>query len=188
VSGLELDLDDVVDRIHEQGVWAYVEHTGGGCATIYAGAWHTVPDGRYDRTMYSAVAGPGTYGWGEKPNVGHTDEFFIGADDHGDTVGVTCATLAIQSTRDLADLIVAQTRLPLGTALTQRQARRILRRNRQAEAERAHAQAKLDAQALNSIAQFMNQPGSWNGGDVCEVVAEALVATGRKLYELAEKG
>ncbi|MEU4295404.1 hypothetical protein AB0E63_44900 [Kribbella sp. NPDC026596] len=62
MSGLELDLDDVVDRIHEQGVWAYVEQTGGGCATIYAGAWRSVPDGRYDRTMYSAVAGPGTYG------------------------------------------------------------------------------------------------------------------------------
>ncbi|WP_405065026.1 hypothetical protein OG558_24020 [Kribbella sp. NBC_01510] len=187
MSGVEVDLDDVVDRIDEQGIWAYVGQTGGGCATIFAGAWHSVPDGRYDRTMYSAVAGPGTYGCDEEPNSGHTDEFFIGADDQGDTAGVTCAILDIQSTRDVADLIIAQTRLPLGTDLTQRQARRILRRRRQAEAERARIQAQLDAQALNGIAQFMNQPGPWNGGDVCEVMAEALVATGRKLYELAEK-
>ncbi|MFD3407016.1 hypothetical protein ACFWUU_40410 [Kribbella sp. NPDC058693] len=44
-----------------------------------------------------------------------------------------------------------------------------------------------DAQALDAIAEFLNQPGSWNGGDVCEVVAETLTATGRRVLELDEK-
>ncbi|WP_427896700.1 hypothetical protein ACQHIV_42200 (plasmid) [Kribbella sp. GL6] len=43
-----------------------------------------------------------------------------------------------------------------------------------------------DAQALDAIAEFMNQPGPWNGGDVCEVVAELLASTGRKLQTLDE--
>lgn len=83
MTGRFLDLDEIVDRIHEQGVWAYVEQTDGGCATIYAGAWHSVPHGNYGRTMYAVVAGPGTYGRGERPSVGHMHEFFIGADDQG---------------------------------------------------------------------------------------------------------
>jgi hypothetical protein len=187
VTGRFLDLDEIVDRIHEQGVWAYVEQTGGGCATIFAGAWHSVPDGNYGRTMYAAVAGPGTYGWGDRPSVGHTDEFFIGADDQGESDGIDCSKLDITSARDLADLIVAQTQLPLGSALTHRQARRILRRRRPAE-PKPSKRPMPDGQALDIMTEFMNQPGPWNGGDVCEVVADALAATGRKIYELEEKG
>ncbi|MFG1820823.1 hypothetical protein ACGFIF_44205 [Kribbella sp. NPDC049174] len=121
-----LDLDDIVDRIHERGVWAYVEMTGGGVATIFAGAWHTGWDGEHPRTVYAAVAGPGDYRMPESPNTGHTDEFNIGADDQGETFGIDCAELEIASSADVADLIVAQARLPLGKHLTARQARRIL--------------------------------------------------------------
>lgn len=180
MTGLIVDLDEVVDRIREQGVWAYVEQTGGGCATIFAGAWHTAPDGNHDRTVYAAVAGPGEYGWGQRPSTGHTDDFLIGADDQGKSDAIDCSTLAITSTRDLAELIVTQTRLPLGKALTHRQARSILRRRRQAE-RKPSKKPMPDGQALDIIAEFMNQPGPWNGGDVCEVVADALMATGRKI-------
>lgn len=36
-----------------------------------------------------------------------------------------------------------------------------------------------DTQALNEIAVFMGSHEDWNGGDVCEVVAETLARTGR---------
>lgn len=133
----ELDLDDIVDRINEQGLWAYVEQTGGGCATIYAGAWHSVDDDPYSsgsRIAYSAVAGPGSFGWGERPSTGDTCEFYISADTLGDTrsgfQGVDCTDLEITSSNDVANLIVAQARRPLGRSLTQRQARRILQGKR----------------------------------------------------------
>jgi hypothetical protein len=36
-----VNLDTIVELIHRRGIWAYVEQTGGGCATIYAGAQYT---------------------------------------------------------------------------------------------------------------------------------------------------
>jgi hypothetical protein len=56
-----LNLDTIAELIHRHGIWAYVEQTGGGCATIYAGAQYT---NRKAGTTYAAIAGPGTYGWG----------------------------------------------------------------------------------------------------------------------------
>jgi hypothetical protein len=43
-----------------------------------------------------------------------------------------------------------------------------------------------DAEALDQIAEFLNRPGQWNGGDVCEFVAETITATGRELVNVAE--
>lgn len=179
MSGHRIDLDAIVARIHEQGVWASVEMTGGGCATIFAGARRTVPDNPGDpyctceHTEFAAVAGPGTYGWGQGPSFGHTTEFFISADDNGEGSAVDCSDLGIDpSEEDLAALIVAQTRLPSGDTLSHRQALDVILQNRK----------PLPAdQALDVITEFMNRPGPWNGGDVCDVVAEALKATGRTL-------
>lgn len=36
-----------------------------------------------------------------------------------------------------------------------------------------------DTQALNQIAVYMGSQESWDGGDVCEIVAEIVASTGR---------
>lgn len=72
-----LDLDRIVDLLHGGDIPAYVEQTGGGCATIYAGKQLTEPE--QDRGCYQVVAGPG---WFEGINWtrGHASrhEFYIG--------------------------------------------------------------------------------------------------------------
>lgn len=78
-----VDLDKVCDIMsREHHVKAYVEQTGGGCATIYAGPKYTDDsgDGRY-----AIVAGPG---WFEPTRLGRhgvaaLDDFYIGVDDDG---------------------------------------------------------------------------------------------------------
>jgi hypothetical protein len=68
----ELDFDEIVRLVQVQGVPAYVEQTGGGCATIYAG------DMQKQRIV---IAGPGrfaAYGWSQAR--GSIEEFSIGFD------------------------------------------------------------------------------------------------------------
>jgi len=43
-----------------------------------------------------------------------------------------------------------------------------------------------DGARLDRIAAFMNRPGQWNGGDVCEFVANEIVASGRRLLDADE--
>jgi DNA-directed RNA polymerase subunit RPC12/RpoP len=45
-----------------------------------------------------------------------------------------------------------------------------------------------DADALDALAAKLNEPGQWNGGDVCELAAELLVRTGRAIDEETEGG
>jgi len=40
-----------------------------------------------------------------------------------------------------------------------------------------------DAQALDALAARLNEPGDWNGGDVCKLLAGLLQRTGRRLEE-----
>jgi hypothetical protein len=40
-----------------------------------------------------------------------------------------------------------------------------------------------DSARLDRIAAFMNRPGQWNGGDVCELVARELHESGRRLLD-----
>lgn len=73
-----LNMDEVVRRLNDAGVDAYVEQTGGGCATIFAGVQS---DERWD-----VCAGPG---WFEGPGWtnarGDLGDFAIGPDDDGDS-------------------------------------------------------------------------------------------------------
>ncbi len=82
----ELNLDKVCDLLHKRGIKAYVEQTGGGCATIFAGPTHI---DEYGDERYAAVAGPG---WFAGPGWLHgratTDEFGVGRDDDGTDPGV----------------------------------------------------------------------------------------------------
>jgi hypothetical protein len=75
-----LNLELVAELVHEVGVWASVEQTGGGCATIYGGARYLDQSGDL---RYAAVAGPGTFGRGREPSTASTSEFWISPDDDG---------------------------------------------------------------------------------------------------------
>jgi hypothetical protein len=43
-----------------------------------------------------------------------------------------------------------------------------------------------DSGRLDRIAAFLNLPGEWNGGDVCEFLAAEIVASGRRLFDTDE--
>lgn len=53
-------------------------------------------------------------------------------------------------------------------------------------ANKALSEALADSAALDRITAFMNRPGPWSGGDVCDVVARELKATGRELLDNAD--
>jgi hypothetical protein len=44
-----------------------------------------------------------------------------------------------------------------------------------------------DSARLDRITEYMNRPGPWNGGDVCEVVAMELRESGRELLDNADE-
>lgn len=101
-------LDNVVARLKLAGVDAYVEHTGGGCATIYAGGKHTVTwsDGQVDE-RHDVAAGPGTYG----SNTATTAEFFVGPNDdeggeHADITDERDIRTATDAERRVAAMII----------------------------------------------------------------------------------
>jgi hypothetical protein len=82
-----VNMDLVVQILTDRGVPAVLEQTGGGTATIFAGATHDDPEWG-DR--YEACAGPGhwTHGWGNpdpaNTAVGYLGEFCVGPDDFGE--------------------------------------------------------------------------------------------------------
>ena len=83
LRSVEFSMDDIVQRVQEAGYHAFVEMTGGGCATIFAGPVHE-EEGYGAR--YAAIAGPG---WFDGP--GYTiaraaaHDFYVGVDDDGST-------------------------------------------------------------------------------------------------------
>ena len=91
------DMDALVALVAARGVKAYVEHTGGGVATIYTGD----PD---DDGYYVAAAGPGViqhrdYGM----NVAHRGDFYVGPDGDEDTYDEVPEDATLEQ---IADLIV----------------------------------------------------------------------------------
>lgn len=69
------DMSAVAEAINAAGFRAYVEQTGGGCATIYAYRSATNP------AHYAApdvMAGPGTFDWNGSAHVGWLSETSIG--------------------------------------------------------------------------------------------------------------
>jgi len=51
------------------------------------------------------------------------------------------------------------------------------------EANGLAAGRAADGERLDRIAAFMNRPGPWNGGDVCQYVAEELRESGRRILD-----
>lgn len=83
-----LDLDVIARRVRDAGYPCVVEQTGGGCATILAGTVDT-STGSYEAPV---LAGPGSFGWGERPSVADPDEFYVGFGDDEDAVAEACTT------------------------------------------------------------------------------------------------
>lgn len=115
-----LDLDEVVRLLKDKGVVAYVEQTGGGTATIYAGeqfqqreeTWRwvdgvRVSNGSETVPRYPVIAGPG---WFEGPGWTHPQadagDFAIGPDDDGESDPVF--TTATWTEADVAEEIFRQ--------------------------------------------------------------------------------
>lgn len=88
-DGDEISLDAVVDILRARGCPAYVEQTGGGCATIYAGPQYHDTEGNL---RWAAVAGPGWFEphWGAPGATAWatSHEFSVGYDDGGDAPAV----------------------------------------------------------------------------------------------------
>lgn len=107
----EFDLDEVVAYLSGLDVDAHIVQTGGGCATIHANAIHRGEGGR----PRSAVAGPGSYGWGQRPSTASLAEFWVGPDDldGADDPGATDAGgVGACGAWDVARLIFEQLRHP----------------------------------------------------------------------------
>lgn len=103
---VQINMDRIIDILNSRlEVSAYVEQTGGGVATIFAGAIRQ-EEGYGDR--YAAVAGPGTYGWGQRPSVADSVDFCVGADDSGETDPIYCAEVGAVTEVQIAMLIAAQ--------------------------------------------------------------------------------
>jgi hypothetical protein len=83
-----LSFDAIVDQLRAAG-WenAYVEQTGGGCATIFAGPTHEV-EGYGD--VYAVAVGPGWFeGPGWTDGRGHAGDLYVGPDSGGEDVEST---------------------------------------------------------------------------------------------------
>lgn len=55
-----------------------------------------------------------------------------------------------------------------------------------AEANGLLGQLSYDSTCLDRIAEFLNRPGQWNGGDVCQFVATELQRSGREILDNAD--
>jgi hypothetical protein len=95
--------DDVVALVTAAGYPCVVEQTGGGTATIYAGAMFMLDDVQ----RYPVIAGPGEF---EGPAWTLSSfslwEFAIGPDDDGETEPLDAYSVGARTVRDVADLII----------------------------------------------------------------------------------
>ncbi len=99
-----LNFDAIVSYLENAGFLAYVEQTGGGVATIYAASRSLKDANGHDH--YGFAAGPGSFaGPGWTNAHGHTDDFYLGANDTGDSVFVSCVGMADE--RAVADAFIA---------------------------------------------------------------------------------
>lgn len=104
----EVDMQAVAEIVSRAGVPAYVEQTGGGCATIYAGV--TYKDSEGDE-RFPAAAGPG---WFAGPHFSQPRaslyEFGVGPDNDGEGGFVDFAPIGALHLSTIANVIVAQVR------------------------------------------------------------------------------
>lgn len=78
-----VSFDKLVSKLHKLGIPAYVEQTGGGCATVYVG---TPFEDESGDLRYPVLVGPGWFaspGW--RNGFGDTAELAVGPDDDGES-------------------------------------------------------------------------------------------------------
>lgn len=104
----DVDLDALAAAVRALGHEAFVEQTGGGCATLFAGGTHI--DG-HGETRYVAAAGPG---WFDGPDwtlprafIGQGGDFCVGPDDDGDNPDAVTWIQPGASIDEMAALVVA---------------------------------------------------------------------------------
>lgn len=108
----ELDMDEIVRLICLTGTFAYIEQTGGGMATIYAG--ETVSDSNGD-PRWTACGGPGFFL--PNPDTGAvwayaravTADFHLGPEDETGHA-ISAAAIGLTTEAEAAAILVAQTR------------------------------------------------------------------------------
>lgn len=143
-----LDMDEIVrhlNRVH--GIHAFVDHTGGGTVTIYAGAFYTDPD---DSSIahWMAAAGPGWFtGPGRSKPVADTDEFDIGPG--GDVHARECVRLTAHATERTAAAIIAAFARP-GLGLQEQQIRAVGGNARRHAAYVAAVEAAMDPEGVRA--------------------------------------
>lgn len=98
-----LNMTLIAQFIVEGGQHAYVEMTGGGCATIYAGPTHIDPKDPDYGPRYALVAGPGVYG---KESYAEMSDICYGLDDSGESPVVYIGQ-RIHAERPAADEMLA---------------------------------------------------------------------------------
>lgn len=103
-----INMDLIVKFLNRAGVDAYVEQTGGGCATILAG--------KKEADRWSVAGGPG---WFEGPAWtkarASRDEFFVGPDDDGEDPAAAVA-IDDQDEQQIAAMILDKLRAAGPTA------------------------------------------------------------------------
>lgn len=113
----DFDMQKVVELVKAAGVTAYVEHTGGGVATIYAGEEVDFKDGDHTYRVHKVAAGPGTYAQYGAPMWASLRDFAVGPNDYGEAGYVDCSEVGAHTVEDIAKIIVAQASLPFGELL-----------------------------------------------------------------------
>src|SRR5664279_331292 len=102
----EISFDRVVDLLKARGISAYVEQTGGGCASIYAGAIRYNADGDPD---YAAIAGPGRFeGPGWTDGRGDTEDLYVGPTGENDDHFIDVRGYSVTTEEEVATLIALQ--------------------------------------------------------------------------------
>lgn len=109
----EVNLVEVAGLLAILGIDAVVEHTGGGCATLFAGPTRPDPDDP-GAVVWAAVAGPGRYDRRADggPHPAALAELVVGPDDHGQSAPTEVGALGAVGAHAVAVLVADQLRHP----------------------------------------------------------------------------
>lgn len=114
--------DVLAQLVRDAGVSAYVEQTGGNCATVFAGTTVTESDG-YLR--WTCAGGPGRFTWDHPDHHhGYLAEFFIGP-DVDDGVAISPGEIGARTLSDLSRLMAAQAAKAYGQTLNAEDIKRL---------------------------------------------------------------
>lgn len=97
-------LEELARLISAMGVRAWVDHSGGGCATLYAGEPRFNEDAEY---RYALIAGPGVMS--DIPSASYSG-FSVAPDDDGVSDSVSPSEMGLSTLREVAAHMVKMAR------------------------------------------------------------------------------